>query len=416
MQYIGVFRFLLQYKRFMDTSASTEIDSLTIPQPPNNGRCAVEQLVLTAFRNYSQQTIEPAGRSVVLTGANGAGKTNILEALSLLAPGRGMRGATLSQLQSQSTSGAQGWGVAATIRDARGLQRQFGTGVQADKPDKRVVRLDGELLRGQSALTHHFALLWQTPQMDQLFTGGMSERRIYFDRMVSCFSPEHSSLVAKYDYLRRERRQLLSHSRPDTQWLGSIERKMAESSLAIAAARVEVAQHLTSAIATLNPVFPKAVLRLHGFAEQALIQGTLTALDIEDELRAQLSASRPHDAQTGRASHGAHRFELLVDHQEKNMEAAYCSTGEQKALMLSLLLSQCLAMKQRLSRVPILLLDEVIAHLDEHRREALFTLLLELNVQSWMTGTDVAPFQPHLADCEHYHVSKGKLTTCPALA
>lgn len=373
-------------------------------------RLAVHSLTLTDFRNYRSLTLSPDGRNVVLTGANGAGKTNILEAVSLIMPGRGMRSATLSQFQRQPV-GAHGWGVAMEVTDQHGDQRQFGTGCPPESPDKRIIRLDGTTLKGNSELSRLFAVLWQTPQMDQLFTEGMSERRRFFDRLVACFSPEHASFSAKYDYLRRERQKLLSGSSSSNhQWIATLEYKMAECSVAMAAERIEAATLLTHAIGMLNPAFPKAVIELQGFAEQALLQGNQSALQIEEQLAALLASSREYDAQSGRASHGAHKMELTVFHADKQMEAAYCSTGEQKVLLLSLLLAQTTAMKQRQQRLPILLLDEVIAHLDETRRLALFTLLHELNVQAWLTGTDAHLFNGFDEQALRCNVSAGTIS------
>jgi len=381
---------------------------------------AVHTATLTHFRNYASLTLAPEGRSVVLTGANGSGKTNILEAVSLLMPGRGLRGARLAQLQNQSppeNSGARlmpGWGVALEVSDGDYL-RQFGTGQQQDKDDKRIIRLDGEPLKSQSDLARHFAVLWQTPQMDQLFTEGMTERRRFFDRLVACFMPEHAAHLAKYEYLMRERNRLLGQQgygylgAEQHGWLATLEHKMAESTMAMAAARLETGQALQQAIDALHPDFPKAELRLSGFAEAALMAGQQSALAIEEALAGHLASSRAEDAQSGRTAHGAHKMELWVEHRQKRMEAAYCSTGEQKALLLSLLLAQALAMKERQGRVPIMLLDEVVAHLDITRRQALFRALDELAVQAWLTGTDPLLFEGFASDALYLQVESGRL-------
>ena len=369
-------------------------------------RIAVESLTLTAFRNYASLTLEPEGKSVILTGPNGSGKTNLLEAVSLLMPGRGLRQVKLAQLKSQTAEMQAGWGVAITLKTGKGEQIAFGTGQQSEREDKRIVRIDGEPIKSQSSLSQHFPVLWQTPQMDGLFAQGASEQRRYYDRLCASFVPDHTAQVAKYDYLRRERAKLLSFSRPDEGWLGSLERKMAECSLSIAATRLELLDALNYAMEGLHEAFPKAALSLKGFAEKALNEQTIPAIEIEEQLCQALALSRREDAKSGRASHGAHKTELKVMFVPKAMEAGLCSTGEQKALMLSLLLAQTQAMKQRQNRLPILLLDEVVAHLDEHRRQALFTTLQELGPQCWMTGTDALLFQG-FEPAIHYELSAG---------
>lgn len=358
----------------------------------SNHRTAVHSLTLTAFRNYRSLSLQTGGRSVVITGPNGSGKTNLLEAISLLAPGRGLRGAKLAQLRNQQTDLQQGWGVALEV-ESSGHSYQFGTGQHPGKEDKRVIRLNGENLNSQAALGQYFAILWQTPQMDTLFTGGMSDRRRLFDRLTASFQPDHSSQMARYEYLMRERNKLLMQpGMAQNSWLDSLEHKMAESSLAMAAARVETLLALQAAIETLHASFPKADIALQGFAEQGLLQSTTAALELEDQLAAALKQSRGADAQSGRSSHGAHRLECYVTHRPKATEAAYCSTGEQKVLLLALLLAQTVALRDRQHRLPILLLDEVIAHLDAERRAALFSVLEELKLQAWLTGTDAERF------------------------
>ncbi len=355
-------------------------------QTPADYRLAIDSITLTQFRNYPSLTLKAGGSNVILTGDNGVGKTNLLEAISLLAPGRGLRGAKLAQLQHQPIAQDIGWGVAAELHNGAGDIR-FATGQRPDRKDKRIIKIDDEPLKSQAALSEHFAVLWQTPQMDGLFNEGQRERRHFYDKICAVFLPHHSAFIAKYDYLRRERAKLLS-TYGDAIWISSIERKMAETSLAIAATRLEMLEALNHAMNDLHDAFPKAKLSLQGFAETQLNQATQPAIEIEETLARELAASRVADAQTGRASHGAHKTELEVIFSDKGVEAAYCSTGEQKALMLSLLLAQAQAMKHRQNRLPILLLDEVVAHLDASRRQALFQTLTELGCQTWMTGTD----------------------------
>lgn len=371
-------------------------------------RLAIESLTLTQFRNYDHRALHcDPEQSVIITGQNGAGKTNLLEALSLLASGRGLRGAKLAQLQRQPVQQQSNWGVAITLQIG-GQEIAFGTGQQPDKADKRIIRINGEPLKSQTQLAHHFSVLWQTPQMDGLFTQSSRERRLYYDRICAVFLPEHSSFVAKYDYLRRERARLLTLPRADATWLTSLETKMAESSMAIAANRLEVLHALQQALEKLHPAFPKAHLALRGVAEQGLLRGGTPAVEIEEQMVSALQTSQAEDAQSGRASHGAHKMELEVVFAPKAVEAAYCSTGEQKALMLSLLLAQAQAIKDRQQRLPLLLLDEVVSHLDEHRRAALFETITALGCQSWMTGTETSLFN-NFASAHHITVSEGEI-------
>lgn len=346
----------------------------------------VSAIALTHFRNHTSFSLQPAGHHVVLTGPNGVGKTNLLEALSLFSPGRGLRGAKLTQLQQQQgTSPPQGWAVSLVLSN----HTQLGTGQISGQPEKRVLRCNGEPLGAQSTLTSHLSLLWQTPQMDGIFGEGASDQRRFYDRLVYSFDVEHAARIARYEYYMKERNKLLAAPTPDGFWLGTLEQKMAEASVAIAAIRLEVLHHLQLAIDQLHPAFPKADIALQGAVENWLEQG-VSALNAEEMLSTALRNSRQPDATSGRSSHGAHKMELQIQHREKQMPAALCSTGEQKALMLSILLAQSLSIQQKLGRVPILLLDEVVAHLDIHRREALFQAIGELGTQAWMTGTDAA--------------------------
>lgn len=377
----------------------------------------VSTLTLTHFRNHPALALSAEGKSVVITGANGAGKTNILEALSLFAPGKGLRGAKLSQLRHQHSN--HGWAVSLELmnstaqgaaRSGRGSEAkggqaplqekiQLGTGQHPNGGEKRLLRCNGEPLASQAELAQHLCILWQTPQMDGLFTHSASEQRRFFDRLVTGFDPEHAARIARYEYYMRERNKLMSGFgiRDSGAWLTAIEHKMAEASTAIAAARLEALHHLQAAMGELHSAFPQAEIQLEGFAETAL-ESHHSALEVEDKLAAQLAASRHEDAATGRSSYGAHKMELRALHNEKQMPAALCSTGEQKALLLSLLLAQTLAIHRCQGRLPVLLLDEVVAHLDATRRAALFDALTELSVQAWLTGTDAELFEGFAAE------------------
>ena len=367
---------------------------------------AISSLRLSQFRNLAALELASGLGMVVITGPNGSGKTNILEALSLLGAGRGLRGATLAQLTRQ---GAQsGWAVAAEVARGGDMFR-LGTGQLPGQPDKRQHRLEGEPLRGQGELAALLTLLWQTPQMDSLFVETGSARRFYFDRITSAFNPDHAGNLARYDYVRRERARLLEQRRGDASWLESLERKMAESTLAIAAARVETAGQLQAAIGSLHPAFPQARISLVGNAESGLQHAALSALQLEDALVAELAQNRAADATSGRTASGAHRTELQVILAEKNQEAALCSTGEQKALLLSLLLAQTQALANATGRLPVLLLDEVVAHLDAARRAALFEALGQLGAQCWFTGTGAEFFAGLQSPHRHFRLADGVL-------
>jgi DNA replication and repair protein RecF len=344
----------------------------------------VNELSLTHFRNHASLSLAPEGKNVVITGVNGAGKTNVLEALSLFAPGRGLRTAKLSQLRHHA-SPSLSWAASLSLCDGT----QLGTGQTPQNQEKRQIRCNGEALPAQSDLTAYLSVLWQTPQMDGLFTQGNTEQRRFFDRLVYSFDTDHAARLARYEYFMKERNRLLALPSSDTIWLDTLEQKMAEASIAIAVARLEVLHHLQVAMMELHAAFPRAIIHLHGTVENWLEQG-VSALQAEEMLATALRTHRTQDAATGRTSQGAHRMELRVHHQEKKLPAEICSTGEQKALMLSLLLAQCYAMQLKLHRLPVLLLDEVVAHLDATRRLALFQAIRQLGTQAWLTGTDIS--------------------------
>lgn len=358
------------------------------------GPSAVTALTLTRFRNYDYLQLEPGAAPVVLVGPNGAGKTNILEAISLLSPGKGMRKAGFLSIDRRPEGGmANGpWAVAATVH-AGGETLQIGTARDAEsEAERRIVKIDGKILRGQQELARLLTVLWLIPAMDGLFQGGASERRKFFDRMVYGFDAEHASRIAAYEHTLRERGRLLEQGRGDSSWLDALEHKLAEYSVSIAAARLEAFSRLQSAMAELaGSPFPTGALSLRGEAEQWLAEGK-TALETETCLRDVLAMARGRDAATGRASAGAHRADLEVVYSARGIPAGEGSTGEQKAMLLSLVLAQTKALTYWTGRAPILLLDEVAAHLDETRRAALAETLLAFGMQAWLTGVDEGHF------------------------
>lgn len=355
---------------------------------------AITRLTLTDFRNYAGLRLETHARLVALTGANGAGKTNILEAISLLSPGRGLRGATFEELVRQG--GPQGWAIAAEIETAHGpvsLGTAWSGQPDAGEGGSRQVVIDGEAQKGSGALGEYMRLLWLTPAQDRLFAGPASDRRRFLDRLVTAFDPEHAARISVFEKVMRERNLLLEETRPDPAWLSSLEAHMAEAAVAISAARLVGLEALQTHIgeARLTSSFPWAEIAIEGEIE-ALVAAK-PAVQVEDEYRKILRDSRGLDRAAGRTLRGPHRSDLDVVHGPKGMAAGQCSTGEQKALLIGLVLAQARAVKAGAGVAPILLLDEVAAHLDRARRKSLLEALAALGSQSWMTGTDAQLFE-----------------------
>jgi DNA replication and repair protein RecF len=372
----------------------------------------VVRLDLTDFRNYAGLRIDVDARPVLLTGANGAGKTNLLEALSFLAPGRGLRRAALPAVARRTAgAAAPGWAVAARVCGRDG-EVSLGTGLEPGGASaRRAVRIDGETARGQAAFAEHVSLIWLTPEMDRLFMEGGSARRRFVDRMVYGFDPEHARRLADYEHAMRGRQRLLRDNVGDTAWLASEEETMAATGVAIAAARRECVLRLDAAIAAeddrADRPFPRAALAFEGEVETWLATGP--ALEAEDRLRAVLADGRARDAEAGRALHGAHRGDLAVRHRDKDIEAATCSTGEQKALLIAIVLAHARLLSLARGTAPVLLLDEVAAHLDSGRRAALAERILALGAQAWLTGTDARLFEAFGEGARSFEVSSGGL-------
>ena len=352
---------------------------------------AITSLTLENFRNYEALSLKLAAGPVVLRGQNGAGKTNILEAISLLAPGRGFRSARLREIDRMGGNGA--WVVAAEVQ-ARGETSFIGTGRDAESiAEKRIVKINGEKVRGHAALAEQICIQWVTPVMDQVFIAGGTARRALLDRIVYGFTPEHAARVTAYEKAMRERNRLLvDRHLADPYWLSVLEQQMAEHAVAITLARQEVMERLQNTLSEELSHFPRALLALQGSLEGWLEEGC-SALDAESRLVERLTMLRGVDGARGRASEGPNRSHLSVIHREKDMPAERCSTGEQKALLLSIILASARARAQWCGLPPILLLDEVIAHLDVDKRASLFDLIKATQIQAWMTGTDAADFQ-----------------------
>ena len=399
-----------------------------VPTAPERSAVWLERLALTEFRNYAGAEIDGDGRSVVLTGPNGAGKTNLLEAISFLSPGRGLRRAKLSDvgrvLRSDTGNGAstpdeetslRPWAVAATVMTADG-PREIGTGSDPTvepSPDgrtqaRRVVKIDGALARRQQDLGEILGMVWLTPQMDSLFRDGASARRRFLDRLVYGFDPAHAGRLGAYEQALRERTRLLKAGQFDDRWLNALEDGMARHGVAVAAARRDLVARLAEACTLGVGGFPVAGLGLTGDVEGWLDE--TSALETEDRLRGGLAEARRRDAEAGGAALGPHRSDLLVEHMERQQPAGLCSTGEQKALLVSIVLAHARLIALHRGAAPLLLLDEVAAHLDETRRRDLFDEVVALGVQAWLSGTEAEVFAP-LADAARFYLVKDATLT-----
>jgi DNA replication and repair protein RecF len=374
-------------------------------------RVGVTRLVLTDFRNYREARLTLGTEPVVVTGPNGAGKTNLLEALSFLAPGRGLRGAKLTEIDRRAETECDprdwGWSVAAVVATRHGVLR-VGTGRDPTTSERRVVRIDGEPVRGQAALGERLGMVWLTPPMDRLFLEGPGGRRRFLDRLVLGLDPAHASRVAAYEQVMRERSHLLRDGPADLAWLAALEEVMAEQGVAVAAGRRETVQRLDRACAKAEGPFPRARLTLVGTVERWLEE--MPALAAEARFVAALAANRQSDGQAGGAAIGPHRSDLAVSLAEKGIAAEFASTGEQKSLLIAILLAHAALQRATRGEPPLVLLDEISAHLDASRRAALFEGLRQFDSQAWLTGTDAALFAPLRSHAQFLSVQDGTLS------
>src|ERR1700738_2875879 len=371
----------------------------------------IQRLTLTHFRNYRAAGLQPRGAMVVLVGPNGAGKTNCLEAISLLSPGRGLRRATLEDVADNQGDGS--WAVSAEVEGALGLAT-LGTGIDAPGADTpttgRRCRIDREPVNSATAFGDHLRMVWLTPAMDGLFLGAASERRRFFDRLVLAIDSEHSSRVSALDRSLRSRNRLLEVRNYDDHWCDAIERETAELAVAVAATRGQTATKLAAMLRARGEAsgFPSANIMLDGWMENARTTEPATA--IEDRYREILRNSRARDAAAGRTLDGPHLTDLQVIYAPKNVPARDASTGEQKALLIGLVLAHAALVAEMTAITPLLLLDEVVAHLDPDRRIALFGELTKLGAQVWMTGADPQAFSGIGAASEIFNVESGQIT------
>jgi DNA replication and repair protein RecF len=366
---------------------------------------AVRRLTLTDFRCYQRLRVETDPRPVVLTGPNGAGKTNLLEALSFLTPGRGMRRAKISDIARHGAEDGAPWAVAAQLHGPHGPM-DVGTGRQAGS-ERRTVRIDGQAAKAQD-LTRLVSALWLTPAMDRLFIEGAAGRRRFLDRLVLGQESGHAGHSAAYEHAMRERSRLLRQGGADPSWLTALEDGMAQHGVAMAVARRQTVSRLDAACGQGVGPFPSARLTLAGDVENWLDH--LSPAEAEQALRVRLYQNRPRDEAAGGATVGPHRSDMAVRHGDKNLPAGQCSTGEQKAVLVSIVLAQARVRTSMGGVAPLMLLDEVVAHLDETRRHGLFDELAGLNAQSWMTGTDAVLFQGLGDRAQFFRVEDAVLT------
>lgn len=369
----------------------------------------ISKLTLTNFRNYAGLSLELDPGAVVLSGDNGAGKTNLLEAISLLTPGRGLRRAPYADVAREGGDG--GFALHARIEGPEG-QVEIGTGISgADAAGEggRRVRINGAPAKSADDMLEWLRVVWLTPAMDGLFPGPAADRRRFLDRLVLAIDPNHGQRAVDYEKAMRGRNRLLTEGSRNSAWFDAIETQMAETGVAIAAARAELVRLLAAMIDRLpgSGPFPQADISLSGELEGEIAGAA--AVDVEERFRAMLANGRERDRAAGRTLDGPHRSDLVVRHRPKSMPAELCSTGEQKALLVGIVLSHARLTGEMSGLTPILLLDEIAAHLDSGRRAALFSILEELNCQAFMTGTDAALFSSLAGRAQFLTVDHGSV-------
>ena len=381
--------------------------SSTLP-PPTQLR--LTRLDLTDFRNYASLTWRPASRLVTIFGPNGSGKTNLLEAVSLVVPGRGLRGARIGELARRGQD-RPAWAVAARFITRDG-ETEIGTGTPPGGPsERRVFRLDGATPRSQAEIAARIAAVWLTPQMDRLFQEGASGRRRFLDRLVFALEPAHARQIAAHEAAMANRNRLLAEGRADASWLTGLEDQMARHSVAATVSRAALVARLNAAMATGAKDFPAARMTLSCPIADHL--ASVPALQAEDWLRDSLAANRARDTAAGSASLGAHRSDMALEDAATGLSAAQASTGQQKALLIGTILAHAVLIEQIRGSAPLLLLDEPTVHLDPARRHALFEALIRLPAQVLLTGTDAETFLSLADIAEGLEVAGGELHRDP---
>jgi DNA replication and repair protein RecF len=380
----------------------------TIPIPSAYG---LTRLSLTAFRSYEQLLIKCDARPVVLTGENGEGKTNILEAISLLSPGKGFRNAKSEHILNRDCPD-RSWAVAAHIDTPHG-ETQVGFGLDPEAfargRDRRLVRINQTTVRSQTELSQHLQVIWLTPNMDRLLQDSPSDRRQFLDRLVFGLDHEHANRVKRYEHATRERLHLLKDGPATDAWLGALETAMIENGIAITLAREETINKLKDQLNKATTRFPRAHLKMTGFVDDLFAEGKHEE-EVAELYRRKLIENREKDGLIGMTRTGPHRSDFLCFFDDQETPAAQCSTGEQKALLLSITLAAARMQRELKKGVPILLLDEVVAHLDPHRRRDLFDEIEALQLQTWMSGTDSHLFKDFGDRAQHFCVENGILS------
>lgn len=393
------------YKREGLNLFGFDMDDFSYTQPS----AGLTKISLTAFRSYESLRFQCDPRPVVLTGANGAGKTNILEALSLLSPGRGLRQAASAEILNTNLQ-EKAWAVSTHI-SSDGGQTQIGFGLDPEALSRgraqRVLRINGENVRSQATVSEYVQVLWLTPIMDRLFLDSPADRRKFLDRLVYGLYPAHATQLKQYENAMRQRLKLLKEGRREESWLSSLEEQMASAGIAVSVARRQTIDRLSQHM-SLSTGFPAADLGLAGWIDEALETGKAES-EIEDTFKNKLAENRDKDGLIGMTRVGPHRSDLVCRYRTKNMPAAQCSTGEQKALLLSIMLAAARMQLHHRKGVPILLLDEVIAHLDPERRHHLYNEIELLGLQVWMTGTDQKPFEDLKDRAQFFYVEKNNV-------
>ena len=361
----------------------------------------LSSIQFNSFRNYPSLSISIQERPVILVGPNGAGKTNILEGVSLLAPGRGLRRSKAQMWPykkpgEDSLKTSKTWSVSAEVNTEDGpIFAGTGTKIQDDgEPGRRIVKLNGEM-SSQTALAESFAVTWLTPEMDDILASTPSEKRRFLDRLVIAFDPAHAGRLLRFEKLHRQRNRLLQEGQIDDAWLTALEAQMAESGVAIIAARQSLVQALNEETSQPLPMFPSAYLHIEGNAEEWL--KTMPAIEVEDRLANAAKKARLNGDTTLQGPTSSH---LVVKHSETGQSAEMSSTGEQKALVISTVLAHARLQAKRLQRPPILLLDDIVSHLDKERRASLFELITTLKGQVWFSGTDLILFDGLKQKCQ----------------
>src|SRR3990170_430183 len=396
----------------MANAIGAAVPDAAAPAAASASRVWVERLQLTDFRNYARLTLSVGPAPVVLTGANGSGKTNLLEALSLLTSGQGLRRAPYPELV---RLGGASWAVAARLNSRLGaadIGTGLAAGLDAGARSGRLVRIDGEDQSGSGTLSDYVDMVWLTPAMDGLFTGPAAERRRFLDRLIACFQTGYRALLGQFDRAMQQRNRLLTDGVREGARFEGFERIMAEPGVAIAASRAAAVAELAGAIQTRrdgsHAAFPWAEIALAGTLEADL--ASRPAVDVEDDYVAALGRERERDRAAGRTLDGPHRSDLAVGHGPKKMPAKVCSTGEQKALLIGLILAHAdLVARRGQGAAPILLLDEIAAHLDPLRRAALFEEIIALGSQAWLSGTEPEAFAALADRAQFYRVEEGRI-------